>query len=115
MIPATIPAHIVRPISSWNRVGMTIRWIARETGLDVSDMLDRTRTEPLVRARAAVAWIARRTSDRTLTQIAVALHRTDHTTALQMLAKAEQLRDRDPAFRLMTDRVADRIRMGEQP
>ncbi|WP_337846223.1 helix-turn-helix domain-containing protein [Sphingomonas sp.] len=100
------------PAAPWRKVGKATQLVAAETGIGVAEIVGDRRYQRLVRARAAVAWVARKTSDRTLHQIARALGRTDHTTVRQMLRKAEQLRAADPAFRAMTDRVADFVSAG---
>lgn len=100
------------PAAPWSKVGKATQLVAAETGIGVAEIVGDRRYQRLVRARAAVAWVARRTSERTLQQIASALGRTDHTTVLQMLRKAEQLRRVDPDFRAMTDRVADFVSAG---
>lgn len=83
--------------------------VAFETGLRIEDLIAPSKRHPLVRARSAVAWVARRVTDRSLRQIGLALGGRDNSTILSLIAKAEGLRDSDPAFRMLTDRLIARF------
>jgi len=88
-----------------NQAGAIVAAVALETGLTVEKIVARGRVQKFVRARAAAAWLARRTSDLSLPMIGVAIGGRDHSTVLYLIAKAEARRDSDPAFRLMTDKL----------
>lgn len=90
-------------------VSAVIGWTAFETGLAVDDILGDSRLAKLVRARAAIAWVAKLALGRSLGQIGLLLGNRHHTTVINLLRKAESLRGRDPAFVLLTDRLLDRI------
>lgn len=85
-----------------------------ETGVHRAELTGPSRGARPARARFAVAWLAKRRGDFSLRQIAWALGRTDHTSALNMIRRADALRAIDahsqrvvdPAFRRLTDRLA---------
>ncbi|MDH7971755.1 helix-turn-helix domain-containing protein [Sphingomonas sp. AR_OL41] len=84
--------------------------VAFEMGLRAEAILHRSdRAQKLVRARAAAAWLARRGTTHSLPKIGAALGGRDHTMILYLVAKAEGLRDTDPAFRMVTDRLLVRL------
>ena len=90
-------------------VSAVIGWTAFETGLAVDDILGDSRLAKLVRARAAIAWVANLALGRGANQIGRLLGNRHHATIINALRKAESLRGRDPAFVLLTDRLLERI------
>lgn len=85
--------------------------VAWHMGLDRSAITGPCRKAELVRARAAIVWIALRLGSRSLNQIGRTLGGRDHSTVRSAWTKAEEaLRPRDPAFRRMTDRLLDHFR-----
>jgi chromosomal replication initiator protein len=97
-----------KPLQSTEAIEI-VKAVAFETGLRVDAILDRNRVQKLVRARAAVAWLTRRTTDLSLPRIGVAIGGRDHSMVLYLIHKAEGLRDTDPAFRLLTDRLHTKL------
>ncbi|MEO7470280.1 MAG: helix-turn-helix domain-containing protein [Sphingobium limneticum] len=83
--------------------------VAWHEGVRRTDILGRRRDGRFVRARAAVVWVARKLGVGSTTKIGVALGR-DHSTVLTALSKAEILRQRDEAFKRLTDRIRDHFR-----
>jgi chromosomal replication initiation ATPase DnaA len=83
--------------------------VAWAEGLRRTDILSRSREGQLVRARAAVVWIARRLDVGSTTKIGIALGR-DHSTVLAAFDKACVLRALDPAFERLTNRIRDHFR-----
>ena len=83
--------------------------VSYETGLSRTLIESRDRHGPVVRARAAVVWIAQRLSGASSAQIGRRLGR-DHSTILAAATKAEILRGKDPAFLRLTDRIVHDFR-----
>lgn len=83
--------------------------VSYETGLARNVIHSRDRHAPVARARAAVVWLSQRLAGLSSSQLGRQLDR-DHSTILNAAAKAEILRDKDPAFRRMTDRILDHFR-----
>lgn len=90
-------------------VSAVIGWTSFEMGLPVSDIVGISREKHLVRARAAIAWLANIGLGRSLPRIGALLGNRHHTTILSLVRKAEGLRGRDPAFALLTNRLLERI------
>lgn len=86
-----------------------IGWAAFEMGLHVNAITGISREARLVRARAAIAWVASLGLGRSYAQIGKLLGDRHPTTILSLLRKAESLRGRDPAFAMLTTRLLDRI------
>jgi chromosomal replication initiation ATPase DnaA len=78
---------------------------AHHLGLSLSEILSADRSARLFRARAAIAHVARATTDYSLVRIAKALNRRDHTVTLGWLAGADRLLERDPAFRQLLPKL----------
>lgn len=104
---AAAPRQSIPPAGASEAIEIVaiVKAVADETGLSVTAMLDRHRRQCLVRARAAAAWVARRTTAHSLPKIGAAIGGRDHTMALYLVTKAEGLRGTDAAFRLLTDRL----------
>lgn len=104
-----IDAPELKVINTWNRPGIMVseivEQVAFEMGLKTIDVLGHHRHRPLVRARAAICWLARRLTRRSIADIGRALWYVDHTTVLHHLKRSELLRDEDAAFRALTDKV----------
>lgn len=81
-----------------------IRRVSYEMGVPVDAVMSPCRQRPLVRARAAVAWLTLRFGTSSRCGIGRRLGR-HHTSILHLIAKAEKLRLTDPAFRMVTDRI----------
>lgn len=100
IVPASI-LHGRMPIG----LGAITRTVAFFMGLGADEIIAHSRLQRYVRARAAIYWLARRLTCMSSVQIGRYFDR-DHSTILSGLTRAEQLRDDDPAFVLMTDRIA---------
>ncbi|WP_119035835.1 helix-turn-helix domain-containing protein [Hephaestia caeni] len=94
------------------RVAEIVDRVGFEMGLRPIDIMSRRNFKALGRGRAAVSWIAREATLRSLPQIGRAMGR-DHSTVIHQLRRAEALRAADPAFRRLTDRLAEEF-SGEQ-
>jgi chromosomal replication initiation ATPase DnaA len=87
-----------------------IQATAFQMGLRPADLIGAGRAARFVRARFAVAWVAQTVCGHSLKRIGRALGGRDHTTIINAVARAEQLLLVDPAFRLLTQRLADAAR-----
>lgn len=81
------------------------RRVCFEMGLSLQRMLGASRERPYARARAAVCWLAHRYTEYSDRQIGMSLGDRDRTTVLHYRLRGETLRQRDPAFRMVTDRI----------
>jgi chromosomal replication initiation ATPase DnaA len=88
------------------QVSAIVTAIAFEMGIGRAELVGPSREDRLVRARAAAAYVARVVTAHSTPVISRALGRTGHTTVLNLLRKAERLRDgRDPAFLRLTEKL----------
>jgi chromosomal replication initiation ATPase DnaA len=87
------------------RVRVILRAVCFHMGVAEADVTGRSRVRMLVRPRAAVCWLARTLTGYSLPQIGAVLGGRDHSTILNLLARAERLRGDDTAFRRVTDRL----------
>lgn len=76
-------------------------------GVSPSSVLGQRRDGEVMRARQAAYWLAREAFGLSLTHIGRDIGARDHTTILNGVRRAEQLRATDPVFRLVTDRLRD--------
>lgn len=89
--------------ADWSIDGI-VRWVAAETGVPRRDILSPLRDARTYRARALVAWGARRSLRRSFPQIGRSLDR-DHSSIMEAIRRAEQFRQTDDAFRDLADRL----------
>lgn len=95
--------------ASRRHAGRIVERVAFHSGVSARAILGDERNRPVADVRAACAWLIRRIDNLPLQQVALTLGRVDHTTAMNLIATAERLRDRDPSIRLLIDRI-----LGEQ-
>lgn len=88
-------------------VADVVRRVSFETGIAVAAIAGRDNTAPALRARCAVALLARQLCGKSMPQIGIVLDHRDHSTILNALRKAERFMASDPAFRMLIKRVAD--------
>lgn len=81
-----------------------------EMGVRRVDLLGADRSASLFRARAAVCWLARELTPASLPQIGAILGGRDHSSILHACRRAADMRDRDPAFRRLTNRLVRHFR-----
>ena len=91
-----------------NRVAAVVQEVAFETGVPRSMILGPSQDAVSTRARHACFFIASVGLQRTSVQIGAAMNR-DHSTVRHGLARAIVFRERDPAFRDLTDRLVARV------
>lgn len=80
--------------------------VAFEMGVPIADVMGERRLKRICRVRFASIWVIRRITALSLPQIGRAIGGRDHSTILNAIARAEDLRARDPAFRALTNRIA---------
>jgi chromosomal replication initiation ATPase DnaA len=101
----------VAPSPAFDRsISAIIRAAAYEIGVRPSDVRGDSKRMPLPRARFAIAWVARAVHGYSAARIGRALGGRDHTTICHALARAAELRDCDPAFRRLTNRMEEHFR-----
>jgi hypothetical protein len=106
-----IPLPMVRPDPS---VVQLARTVAHEMGLQTEEVLGGGRERRLARARFAIIWLACAVSGRTAGIVGRALGGRDRKTILHGLSRALEYREKDPAFVMVTDRLAAAIRAARQ-
>lgn len=84
-----------------------VRYAAYQMGLRAADIQGPTRSRPLFRARFAISWTARQIGRSSLTVIGEVLGGRDHTSIMNAVRRADELRERDPAFRMLTNKMLD--------
>lgn len=90
--------------------GDIVRAICWQMGLRPAQVCGGSRLAPLVRARDAIFWVAHRATGHSLARIGLVVGGRDHATVAAAIARAERRRAADPAFRMVTDRVAAQFR-----
>ena len=85
-------------------VADVVTWVSFQTGVSVNEIMGPRRLFATVRARFAVYWISVYGLQRSLPEIGQKLSNRDHTTVLHGHRRAEEMREIDPAFKMMTDK-----------
>lgn len=85
-------------------VADVVAWVALQTGISVNEITGQRRLFAVARARFAVYWLSVHALQLSLPQIGRRLSNRDHTTVLSGCRRAAELRETDPAFRMMTDK-----------
>lgn len=86
-------------------VSTIIEHVAFEMDRSEDEIRGPSRSPRLTHPRFAVAWLARRHTNKSLRQIGFVLGRRDHTTVRHQVQRAQELRLVDEDFRWMTDRL----------
>lgn len=73
--------------------------------IPIGDILSDRKLQGITETRFAIAWVAKHATSYSLPRIAGALHRKDHSTIINALRRAEELRASDPVFKARTDRL----------
>lgn len=84
-------------------VDIIIAAVAAVTGIDRNDILADRREAPIARARLAAIWLASKMTQLSTPTLARIFGDRNHTTILAALARADELRASDHAFRLDSD------------
>jgi chromosomal replication initiation ATPase DnaA len=84
-----------------------MRWTAYQMGFTVEDIRGPRRFHRYFRARCAIVWGARELRGASLPLIAKVLGGRDHTSIMNAREQADAFRESDPAFRMLTERMAE--------
>ncbi len=106
-------AQLAAPVPAFapgRRVAEIVGEVAFQTGVRRADILGQSRRFEHFRPRAAAIWIAMRLHCGTVPMIGRAFGGRDHSTIYNACRRAEALRQSDPAFRCLTDRLLDHFR-----
>jgi chromosomal replication initiator protein len=76
------------------------------TGISIPRLRGGERSTPVARARFAIIWTMREHSGLSLPQIGNAIGGRDHTTVMHACRRAKALRETDPEFLALCDRLA---------
>jgi chromosomal replication initiation ATPase DnaA len=96
----------VRNLAREGRIAAIVADAAALGGCSTDEILSPARHQELFRTRAAIAWAARETTGHSQLRIARALGR-HHTSIMNQLRRAEALRESDPEFRWLADRLVE--------
>lgn len=110
MMVARVALRSPRPVGGRVRVSDIIDQVGYEMGLHRCDICGGDRAARLFRARAAICWLARRLTPASLPQIGGHLGGRDHSTVLAACRRAADMRERDPAFARLTNRILTHFR-----
>lgn len=110
MMVARVALRSPRPVGGRVRVSDIIDQVGYEMGLHRCDICGGDRAAHLFRARAAISWLARRLTPASLPQIGGHLGGRDHSTVLAACRRAADMRERDPAFARLTNRILTHFR-----
>lgn len=72
------------------------------------ELISARRAQHIARPRMVGYWLAKESTTASLPQIGHAFGQRDHTTIMHGCRRVEELRQADPAFKLMTDRLLER-------
>lgn len=113
---ATIRAAMDSPETSvvfaTPRIAEVVDRVAWETGVAGAVILGTSTARSAIRARFAVYWIAHAFCGRSYNRIGQTLGGRDHQTVRNGVLQAQLMRQRDPAFLALTDKVIAHFRMG---
>lgn len=104
---APLPTTRVKPDPTVRELAESV---AFEMGLSIEELIGESRERRISRGRFAIVWLASAVCGRSLMGIGRALGGRDHSTIRNAIARAAELRDADPAFKRVTDKIADQIR-----
>lgn len=91
--------------------GATIlRIVVKRCGVNMVDLASERRRASLVRVRQIACWLMRTHTLLSFPQIGAKLGGRDHTTALHAVRRIDDLRERDPAVKELTDELSDLVR-----
>lgn len=111
LLVGQIAASAPRPlVDDRVRVGDIVADVAWRTGLKRDDIIGPGRHQVHFRARVAVCWLAIDGKVASLSQIGAVLGGRDHSTILAAGRRGDDMRSRDPAFRMLTDRLRQKYR-----
>jgi len=110
LIVARVALRSPRPMTGRVRVTDIIDQVGYEMGLHRCDICSADRAARLFRARAAICWLARRLTPSSFPQIGALLGGRDHTSARHASLRAADMRDRDPSFARLTNRILTHFR-----
>lgn len=104
------PEHSV--VFATPRVADVVERVAWETGISAAVILGTSRARGAVRARFAVYWIAHNFCGRSFNRVGQTLGGRDHATVRNGVLQAQLMRQRDPAFLALTDKVVAHFTSG---
>lgn len=93
--------------------GATIlRIIVKHTGVTLVDIASDRRRASIVRVRQIACWLMRHHTTMSYPMIGAKLGGRDHTTVLHAVRKIDDLRERDPTLKALTDKLVDLVKSG---
>ncbi|MDT7533754.1 hypothetical protein OVY48_09990 [Sphingobium sp. SA2] len=110
LMTARMALRVPRPVGGRVRVADIIDQVAYEMGLHRCDLCGADRRSVLFRGRAAICWLARQLTPASFPQLGAMLGGRDHSSAHHAYCRALEMRERDPAFHRLTDRILTHFR-----
>jgi chromosomal replication initiation ATPase DnaA len=92
-------------VYSMPTIAAIVERVSYETGVYQHIIVGPSQAAGATRARYAALWIAHRWAGKSTGMLMRAFSDRDHSTILHGVAKAQTLRQRDPAFLALTDKV----------
>jgi chromosomal replication initiation ATPase DnaA len=89
-----------------------VRFVAFHTGTPARVILGPQKSVAAFRPRAAVCWACVRLLGKSTPVVGRQLGNRDHSSIVAAVKRAEEMMRRDPAFRLLCDRIESAIRKG---
>jgi chromosomal replication initiator protein len=80
-----------------------VTFVSFATGLRPTEIISNRRRADQAHARFAIMWAAKRLTTYSYPQIAHFLGGFDHTSIMHGCRRAEELRDKDPDFKALTE------------
>lgn len=87
-----------------------IRLVVKHTGVTRAELASDRRRASLVRVRQIACWLMRHHTKLSFPQIGERLGGRDHTTVLHAVRRIDDLRERDPAVKQLTDELSEIIK-----
>ncbi|EQB32022.1 helix-turn-helix domain-containing protein [Sphingobium ummariense] len=106
-------AQLAAPVPAFapgRRVAEIIGEVAFQTGVRRADILGPSRRYEHFRPRAAAVWLAMELRCGSVPMIGRAFGGRDHSSIYNARRRAKELRQSDPAFRCLTDRLLQHFR-----
>lgn len=102
---AATPPHSTRP-----SIEAIQHLVCERLDVELAKVLSQSRAGAVVEARQLAMYLARRLTDHSLSQIARAFQRRDHTTVMHALTRVDSRLETEPSLRSLIDELDDQLR-----
>lgn len=98
------------PLPRYPTIRDCLAAVSNEFGIGVLDLVSERRMISLARPRQVAYWLARMATPKSLPEIGRQIGRRDHATIIHGIRVVEKLRETEPEFRQVTDRLLGQLR-----